>query len=302
MSTLVEQFDDLVSRRLATKRVSPDGKRAIYKYSKRVFYDYLWDESPLLAEARGIVLDLTTSEVVQYPFTKVYNYGEKGAGDDMYDDQVVQAVLKVNGFMAAVSIIDGELLITTSGSFESPFVEYAHEILAPHMDNLRKLPSGVTYVFEIVHPADPHIVVEEVGAYLIGARPNVFGSEQFSEGFLDEIAFDVGVRRPWWMEVPVSRLRTYIKTCTTEGVMVRDPATGLTICKWKSPYYLNLKFLSRSTYFLVEGFNRESLRQKVEEEMYPLIDFIYDVYGEANFKALPPYERVALLTLQLTKV
>lgn len=296
-NSIVEQFDYLVSRKLVTKRMAPNGKWAIYKYSKRVFFDGLWGEDPLIEEARGIVLDLKTGAVIQYPFTKVYNYGERGAGSDLRDDQVVTGVQKINGFLAAASVQDGELLLTTSGSFESPFVDMARETLASltaHPGDI--MAPGVTYMFEIVHKNDPHIIEETPGAYLIGARQNqLLNTEMFSENYLDQIGRDFEVMRPWWRDMTVAEARDYIRTCQIEGLMIRDAASGRTICKWKSPHYLNLKFLSRATFFLKDDFDRSKLRQKVEEELWYLIDYIFDEVTVARYKSLTNLERVNLL-------
>ena len=58
---------------------------SIYKYSKMVFFDALWDKSPLLLKARGLVLD-AAGNILVHPFDKVFNYGENGAGLALEDD------------------------------------------------------------------------------------------------------------------------------------------------------------------------------------------------------------------------
>lgn len=317
MTTLISAIDDMQTRKLITRRVKPGTNLQICKYSKRVFYDKLWNAHPLLGEMRGIVVDGDTGHIVSYPFSKVYNYKEENAGARLKNKHVVLAVEKINGFLATVSLVDGEPLITTSGSFESDFVALATKVLGSIPDQIAELtkekllPSDTTYTFEIVDPSDPHIIEERAGAYLIGARPNTLHSRQYSEDWLDEAqkllndccggTYRTHTYRPDHWLTSFGDLKRWIKRCQIEGVMVRDAASGETICKFKSPFYLQLKFLSRSTFFLKPDFNREGLRRSVEEEFYGLIDYIYDVYGAEAFKSLAPSERVALLRDELSK-
>jgi ATP-dependent RNA circularization protein (DNA/RNA ligase family) len=295
VSNLYDNFMSLVGRKLATVRYNADGELAIFKYSKRVFFDNLWGEDPLLNEARGIVIRVSDGAIVSYPFTKVYNYGERGAGEDLTDDDEVVVAHKVNGFMATVSAYDRKLLITTSGSFASPFVDMATEVLAAH-PQLATIPPGMTFVFEIIHKDDPHVVVEREGAYLIGARHNTFNSILQPEHYLDELAACYGLRRVQHWISTVARVREAIETEKgVEGYMLRRLGNQETICKWKTKHYLRLKFLSRATFFLKEDFDRTKLYQSVEEEFYPLIDFVFDTYGVAAFKELSPEARVAIL-------
>ena len=105
--------------------------------------------------------------------------------------------------------------------------------------------------------------------------------------------------RPKWFTTSVAHLERLVATCKHEGFMVRDPASGRVICKWKSPHYLNVKLLARGTFFLREDFDRRNLRQSVEEEAYPLIDYIFDEVGVVAFKALSPEQRVKLLQARL---
>lgn len=306
---LRSSLDDLVSRKLATKRLSSSGKYSIYKYSKRVFFDNLWHVSPLLNEARGIVLRESDGQLVSYPFTKVYNYGEQNAGVDLQDDDEVIAVHKINGFMGAVTVVDGEFLMTTSGSFDSPFVDMLRETLSKYP---RFTPARVTdaipyagrhtLMFEIVHKDDPHVVVETPGAYLIGMRQTQLGSMLSGEETLDRIAEQLGLPRPRWKPMPFGAVRHLIDTEQgVEGYMIRDARSPFTptICKFKSKHYLRLKFLSRATFFLAPDFDRRGVKQKVEEEFHPLIDWVFDVYGVEAFKALDPATRVELLRNQL---
>ena len=98
----------------------------VLKYKKKVFFDGLWNE--FLEECRGTIVDKDFN-VVSRPFTKIYNYGIEAKAPKLADDTVVTAYRKVNGFMAAVTWYNGDILISTTGSTDSEFVGYIKEMI-----------------------------------------------------------------------------------------------------------------------------------------------------------------------------
>ena len=54
-------FQELVKAGLVKQKRYPNGL-SVFKYARKVFYDALWNQNPLLLEARGMVLgrDLNT--------------------------------------------------------------------------------------------------------------------------------------------------------------------------------------------------------------------------------------------------
>ena len=89
-------FQELIAKGLV-KQKRYDNGLSVFKYTREVFYKALWNEDPLLLEARGMVLDDDGNKVI-WPFTKVFNHHENGTELDL--DTVVVAPRKVNGFMA----------------------------------------------------------------------------------------------------------------------------------------------------------------------------------------------------------
>src|SRR5574343_866850 len=160
--------DDLVERKLVVAKDVGNGC-TMYKYHRKVFYDNLWHIDERLLECRGIIIDKDRM-IVQRPFKKVFNYGENKTL--VPHDKEVIAVRKVNGFMCAVSDV-----VSTTGSTTSKFVDIAKKYV-------HEVPSSHTWLFEICDESDPHIISEQYGAYLIGARDKVNGS-LLSEAMLD---------------------------------------------------------------------------------------------------------------------
>lgn len=254
----------------------------VLKYSRRVFFDSLWND--ILEECRGLVVDEDWNIVV-HPFTKIYNHGERDT--TMPDLEPVVAVEKVNGFMAALTFINKQPIVSTTGSLDSPYVEMAKEKLEPFIDMFPKFPH-LTYIFEIVHENDPHIIKEDVGAYLIGAR-NIVVGYMMNEDSLDEIAMGIGLRRPNWILTEFWNAVNLSKIVKHEGFVIRsqNPDNYDFTLKIKSPYYLALKAAARKK-------DIESLdKSRVDEEFYDLIGYIKE--NKETFNVMEEQERLEFM-------
>jgi hypothetical protein len=219
--------------------------------------------------------------LVTYPFTKIYNYGIEKEAPVLTPDTKVTAFQKINGFMVAMTVHNGELLVSTTGSTDSDYVTMAKEMMATHMpltdwrivlgtaDCL-----GVTFMFECVHPNDPHIIPEKSGMYLLGWRENVFGSKILHDPYtLMDFARDT--LHCFWAEsytTNMARLSAMAKECKHEGYVfyTEDGVSA----KIKSPYYLTSKWVARNprTDKLVDM--NKDIKHNLDEEYYPLVDAI----------------------------
>ena len=250
----------------------------VLKYKKRVFYDNLWNE--YLEECRGTIID-EDFNVVSRPFTKVYNYGIESQAPTLSSDTLVTAYRKVNGFMVAMTWHDNDILVSTTGSTDSDFVDYAKEMMLTHMcweDWILAIGSneGYTFMFECVHPNDPHIVVEKTGMYFLGWRENSWDSEV--HGFGSELVWKIFAEDTLKCNsvesyhMTVSELVAESKKVKHEGFVfyTEDGETA----KIKSPYYLTSKWVARNprTDKLVNLQN--DIKQNLDEEYYPLVDAI----------------------------
>lgn len=249
----------------------------VAKYKNKVFYDNLWN--PELMEMRGLVID-KNYEVVALPFTKIFNRHENGTDIDL--DERILSVQKINGFMAAATMTKNHgLVISTTGSLDSPFVELASKHLKKTFtQKWQCVPPNCTLIFEICDPTDPHIIKEEYGAYLIGMRYHNGNLE--CEWELDRLAQIMEFKRPMWGYSKFSDVVTHVKTVQHEGYVVYGKDVTLKI---KSPYYLVNKLFAR---IRAERVNTQWLmdaKKIIDEEYYPLIDHI-NTYREVFIKML----------------
>lgn len=272
-------FQELIDQGLV-KQKRYDNGLSVFKYSREVFYRALWNTNPLLLEARGMVLADDGTKVI-WPFTKVFNHHENGTELDL--DTAVIAPRKVNGFMAAARYWNGELVVSTTGTLDSDFANLARSYIEK-LEAVEIAASNMTLLFEICDPSDPHIVEEEAGAYLIGARymqNTVYEGEMATEGWLDMTAHLIGAKRPALFFGSFRQVLELLKTCKHEGYMVRlANATQLTVMKLKSPHYLTKKFLMRMGQKKVTAMfeDKEDFIKTIDEEFYGVVDYITRSY------------------------
>jgi hypothetical protein len=249
----------------------------VLKYKKKVFYDNLWNE--FIAECRGSIVDKDFN-LVTYPFTKIYNYGIEKEAPVLTDNTEVTAFRKVNGFMVACTWYNGDVLVSTTGSTDSPFVDMAKEMMLTHMCWAdwqlafnRSDMDNLTVMFECVHPNDPHIVPEKAGMYVLGYRDNVWGSKiGHHRSILEGLAVGFNCHVPEHYKVTLAKLKEMTKECKHEGYVfyTEDGVSA----KIKSPYYLTSKWVARNprTDKLVDLKN--DIKHNLDEEYYPLVDAI----------------------------
>jgi hypothetical protein len=275
----------------------------MYKYRHKVFYKALWNVHPDIVECRGLVLD-KEGNVVALPLRKVFNYGENGA--TFRKNSVVKLVEKRNGFFAACSLYQGEVLVSTTGSLDSDFVRLAKTKLdlAAVKDTIQAMAEGYrmkgTLMFEICHENDPHIVPEDIGAYLIAFRVHTSGM-LVPEEVLDKMADaynhvtsddSLKVMRPAHTYCTFQQALKKLKTCKHEGYMAYKKGTDKCI-KLKSPYYLTKKFLMRMSVGKVEHMfaKTDIFMESIDEEFYDVVNYITKVFSLDDWKGFKDQQR-----------
>ena len=252
----------------------------VLKYKKKVFYDGLWNR--FIAECRGTVVDADFN-VVSRPFTKIYNYGIEKEAPVLADDVKVTAYRKINGFMVAMTWYNNDILVSTTGSTDSPYVSLAKEMMLKentwdHWKSVVRDSKGYTLMFECVHPEDPHIILEDAGMYFLGWRENTWDSTVNGYGLAVSKHwqdFALGVLRCKYAEAihtTIGELVSLTKTVKHEGfVFYTDEGVS---SKIKSPYYLTSKWVARNprTDKLID-LNKD-IKHSIDEEYYGLIDTI----------------------------
>lgn len=282
-------------------RVKDEGDYLVVKYTAKAFFNNLWDQYPLLKQARGHIFEKSTGNIVTRPFDKVFNYGENGAGLDIDPEDTVIAVEKVNGFLGVVTCLpNGERLYSTTGTLSSDYARLVKE----HCEDLGYLSMNpiqpMTWLFEVCDESDPHVIKEGIGAHLIGIRSQR-GDIDFEEWELDyavKFPWSPDNQRPKWREVKFKDILEEVKECRHEGFMIRSVDSGEYLCKLKSPYYLFTKFLVRlrkEDKLRSVWNNDQMIHSRFGEEFVDIFAKLRDTVSVDEFLGTPEQDRIEMI-------
>jgi len=132
-------------------------------------------------ECRGKIIDRDTLSVVSYPFDKFFNLDEHASTSVNYvvnkiaSAQRVSLTNKLDGSTIIVSNNNGAPLVTTNGSFDNDQTKWAMKIFNDkYVDFINNVPSGYTFVFELIHPENRIILDygDLCDVFLIAVREN----------------------------------------------------------------------------------------------------------------------------------
>ena len=233
-------------------------KLVLFKYDQ-TNADFSLD---IVKECRGLILDAETFEVVCFPFTKFFNYGEPHAVDIDWGSAYVEQ--KVDGSICKVVNLDGKFLISTNGvidafkchlpesaGIECPFSSFG-ELFMEGMkhyglgveDFPRLFKPNVTYMFELTSPWNQVVVQwKETKVWFLGERDNLTFKETFYGDSELAKVFDTPKVYPI----------TNIDQCVNAASELPEDEEGYVVCdkdfnriKVKSPRYVQLHYMANN--------------------------------------------------------
>lgn len=256
-------WEDLLSKEPYCFQISRDhvcGRDLVlFKYSQ---IDTKWHEAGKIAwEARGIVLDEKTLEVVNYGFDKFFNSAEVYA--DEIDASSMISSVKVDGSIIKIRRFpDNQLLISTNGTidaFKAPvaeqmgcsfksFGDIVADVLTKKFGSVdafkQLLDNDKTYIFEMVSPwtrvCTPY---PENDMYLIGCR-FIDPSREFREIKFTDCSLAAHFKTPEILDFSsIDKCLEYASTLdwTKEGYVIMDAQFHRVKCKnpsWLAVHHL----------------------------------------------------------------
>ncbi len=147
----------------------------LFKYNECIF-NVGWHKYAI--EARGKILNRNTMKIVSYPFDKFFNLGEATTSENFVVAELAKAKSisvtdKKDGSTIIVSNDNGNLLVTTNGSFENDQTKWANQIFKEkYSEFINNVPEGYTFIFELIHPEN-RIVLDygdERDVYMLAIR------------------------------------------------------------------------------------------------------------------------------------
>lgn len=153
----------------------PNLNLKIAKYSQQSVFSRHWND--ITKMCRGLVYD-EEGNVVVYCMGKFYNHSEAD-GIPVYEKGKLGPYTiynKMDGSLIQVAKWKGNLIVTSSGSFQSTQAVKATELIQPFVDKIKE---GRTYIFEYIAPSN-RIVIDygdKVSLTLLAVRDTGTGEE-----------------------------------------------------------------------------------------------------------------------------
>jgi len=176
-----------VEKGLLSERHHPSLPLAIYNYTPRCTYERAWDEVTL--NARGLVVDRETGEVVARPFPKFFNHGEPDCHLPVGDPDEV--TVKADGALGIGFNYKGQDIWTTRGAFTSEQAEAAEWMWGAQMNVMR---AGWTYLAEIIHPTSKVIVPYSFEGFVLLAIRDTDTGDYMGRDLVEREARRLGMR------------------------------------------------------------------------------------------------------------
>lgn len=203
---------------------------AIFNYTPHCQYAGAWDAVTMAC--RGLILNTKTDAIVANVMPKFFNYGEQEVALPKEAPHITE---KVDGSLGILYWLHDEPWIATRGSFTSTQAVWATAWLRATID-IRKLWREVTYLVEIIYPANRVVVRYDFsGLVLFAARVTTTGND------LAPCIPCAGLFPYHAKMISPTDLATLTRmnTPNSEGFVAHWPSTGLRI-KIKFPDYVRL--------------------------------------------------------------
>lgn len=297
------EFEKLVEEGYLRKVES--GPLVLYNYTDKCTYGKKWD-SKYTRDARGIIFEKSTGNLVAKPFPKFFNLGEmeETALLNLPVDSSYSTTDKIDGSLGIIYHYNGELHVATRGSFNSEQAVKAKEILKNYRQEW--LIPGATYLVEIIYPENK-IVVDYAGEEVLVLLGAYRGDNEHSREYLETIGELTGIPLAQEYSHTIEEMIELKKTMPKdeEGFVVRF-ANGLRV-KIKGDEYLRIhKLISTMSPIsfwesMKDGVvNKDYVVQLPEEfrqEFEPIIQSLEDTYANTLREIKDDVKRLPVLDL-----
>lgn len=148
------ELADMIGEGLVRARSHPGEPLRILNYTEKAQYEQAWNA--VTRTCRGLVTHADTGEVVARPWPKFFNHGQVDAGrlDLAVPVEVTDKLDGSLGVLFALPSAPGSWAVATRGSFESDQAQWASAHYAGSYQQAWQPEPGITYLFEIVYPAN----------------------------------------------------------------------------------------------------------------------------------------------------
>ena len=187
-------------------QINQCGSMVLIRYGLHEMGRGMWeDKNSPLREARSLVFDIMTEELVLTPFRKFFNLNEveensiENIEKEIIKCERFEVSEKMDGSMQSYRYYNGRIIGSGSMALDprnSFRLEEGYQLLTDNHKKMIKSMPTITFIFEYISEKDKHVVPYDYdtqkGLYLIGMR-NVIDGEEYPYETIKEVseAFNV---------------------------------------------------------------------------------------------------------------
>ena len=221
----------------------------LFHYTNECVYNRAWDNVTL--NARGIIFNKNTGELIARPWKKFFNLGEMPHTRlEVLSNESFYVLDKWDGSMGILFKYKNEFYIATKGSFISDQAIWSTEWARKHIC-FNNIVNDLTYIFEIIYPANKIVVdYKDQEDLVLTGIVNKKSGKEVGPSELSSWAKILNVKCATDHSFKsLDELVDYCKTLSSqhEGFVITFPSTGLKV-KVKGDEYLKIhKIISNLT-------------------------------------------------------
>jgi len=278
----LEKVDRLIAEGYIAKRPHDSGELFIYNYTAKAQYDRLW--TPETMQCRGLILN-ADGAIAARPLIKFFNLGEH---QQTIPSEPFDVYEKLDGSLGIMYWYADRPYIASRGSFNSDQAIKANQILQSlYTDAIPLLERSLTYLFEIIYPANR--IVVDYGNYealvLLAVIETATGKELSVESFKD-LGFPIAKKYDGFKDLKVI---TNLNEQNQEGFVIRF-ASGLRL-KYKFADYVKLhRVLTQITSKVIWEMLRD--RTPFEDILERVPDEFYNWVKETKASLIAEYQQI----------
>ena len=257
-NTANELINEMIGHKFITVKEC-DYNLISLNFNREAFNKKKWND--LTIKARGLFVDRDSGEVKIRSYNKFFNFGERHVNLrylHKYTTYPIRVFKKYNGFLGLVSVIDGNVVLTsksvTSGKYKDIFQSIWDKVEDSVKELLKQtmIENNCTAVFEVVSPEyDPHIIkYDKEHLYLLDFIENKLDIDthnidlEFSENLMKKVEFSSIILTKKEL---ITKLENYneLYNFLDEKAKSLEEFEGYVLCdnsglmfKFKLPYYM----------------------------------------------------------------
>ena len=182
-------------------QINQCGSMVLIRYGLHEMGRGMWeDKNSPLREARSLVFDIMTEELVLTPFRKFFNLNEveensiENIEKEIIECKRFEVSEKMDGSMQSYRYYNGRIIGSGSMALDprnSFRLEEGYQLLTDNYKKMIKSIPTITFIFEYISEKDKHVVPYDYdtqkGLYLIGMR-NVIDGEEYPYETIKEVS------------------------------------------------------------------------------------------------------------------